>query len=293
MKLFRLTAIFVFLAILQGGIGMGEESDRIIPVINEIEPGGRTGERPYEMVRADRKEERKPLVDFEDLAGWTVETYAGAKAEVRRSREQQMWGDFVAKAIFSGNAPEGGFIMRPPAPIPVDGEFDCVNLWVYGNNWGWEKVDENNPRVEIIVHFQGSNGALYRVSLRNVQWREWWVMHKRIDEGTLNRISFPCLFTGIEVKGCSNRKKSAIFFDSLSLYAEKLSPLSFEPRPKRNLEPRPGQDIGTNKGPGVLPFPVRKETILPSNFENSFANEARETQKNEFVFEYKGKDAAI
>lgn len=278
---------------LKGGIAMAEQPEKVVQVINEINPQEKVGERPYEMVWANRKEEREPLVDFENLEGWTVECYSGANVKVQRSREQQMWGDYVCKVTFSGTSPNSRFVIKPPQPIPIKDNFDCINLWVYGNNWGWEPLDKNNPRVEIAIHFVDSTGKLFRIYLWNVMWKEWFLTHRRIDESILKEISFPCSFTGIEIRGCSNQKESTIYLDSLYFYKEELKPLSFEPRPKRNIEPRPGQNLGTNTGPGVLPFPTRKETILPSNFETSFKTRAWKSGDNEFSFEYDGKDVNI
>ncbi|MGB9797744.1 MAG: hypothetical protein ACPLSK_03900, partial [bacterium] len=229
---------------------MAEPPEKVIPVINVVNADEKVGERPYEMVWANRKEERQPLVDFENLEGWIVECYSGANAKVQRSQEQKMWGDFVCKITFSGTSQDSRFIIKPPKPIPIAGEFDCINLWVYGNNWGWEPLDKNNPRVEIAIHIVDSKGKNFRLYLWNVNWKEWFLAHRRIDESILKEISFPCSFTGIEIRGCSNERESTIYLDSLYLYKEELKPLSFEPRPKRNIEPRPGQNLGTNTGPG-------------------------------------------
>ncbi|MGC8843228.1 MAG: hypothetical protein ACP5QS_04765, partial [bacterium] len=285
--------LILFYPLGKGGVGMAEPPEKVIPVINVINADEKVGERPYEMVWANRKEERQPLVDFENLEGWIVECYSGANAKVQRSQEQKMWGDFVCKITFSGTSQDSRFIIKPPKPIPIAGEFDCINLWVYGNNWGWEPLDKNNPRVEIAIHIVDSKGKNFRLYLWNVNWKEWFLAHRRIDESILKEISFPCSFTGIEIRGCSNERESTIYLDSLYLYKEELKPLSFEPRPKRNIEPRPGQNLGTNTGPGFLPFPTRKETILPSNFETSYETKVWKSGENEFSFAYKGKDAEI
>jgi hypothetical protein len=82
----------------------------------------------------------------------------------------------------------------------------------------------------------------------------------------LTNIKFPCQFVGIEVSGISNTERRTIYLDSLAFYTEELKPIEFEPRPARNLKPFPGQTQGLNgTGEGTLPFPVREETILPTN----------------------------
>lgn len=270
-----------------------EEPTRVVSALNEMDKSEPVGERPYEMVWANRKEKRTPLIDFEDLGGWTAECYAGAQAELRRSREQQMWGRFVGKVTFSGDSMNSRFILKPPEPVRIAGKFDCINLWAYGNNWGFMKRDPNNPRVQIAIHLKDAQGAPFRVPLTHVRWKEWWLVHTRMGKQMLEKASFPCSFAGIEISGCTNERTSKLFLDSLSFYTEELKPLAFEPRPKRNIEPRPGQSMGTNTGPGTLPFPTRKETILPSNLEADFANNVRQTGPADFVFEYRGKDSHI
>ncbi|MBM4082576.1 MAG: LamG domain-containing protein, partial [Planctomycetes bacterium] len=94
-------------------------------------------QRPYEMLRAGRREERTPLVDFEDVSGWEVAQHFGARCALRRSQLQQMWGSYVAEVTYSGSSRASYAELRPKKPIPIQGEFDCVNLWVYGDWWGY------------------------------------------------------------------------------------------------------------------------------------------------------------
>ena len=64
------------------------------------------GQRPYEMVWAHRdKDDHPPLVDFEDVAGWRVETTESVATFVG-SREQQLWGDYVGKLTYRGAGPQ-------------------------------------------------------------------------------------------------------------------------------------------------------------------------------------------
>ena len=131
---------FFYLAIETG------DPEQILSAQNEVPPDEPVGERPYEMVWANRTEERPPLVDFEDLTGWTVATYAGAHAMFARSREQQMWREYVGKLIYTGESNDSKILLRPPKPIPIENLFDCVNIWCYGNNWAWQP-DQSTPQV--------------------------------------------------------------------------------------------------------------------------------------------------
>ncbi|HOA52164.1 MAG TPA: hypothetical protein PKI05_07895, partial [Thermogutta sp.] len=95
------------------------------------------GKRPYEMDWANRFEDtRPPLIDFEDLEGWTLEA-RDAVADFRRSREQQIWGKYVGKLTYRGVGPKPVVIIRPPQAVAFRGPVDCVNVWIYGNNWAW------------------------------------------------------------------------------------------------------------------------------------------------------------
>ena len=69
------------------------------------------GQRPYEMVWANRTEDDyPPAIDFESLDGWTVFA-EDAEARVVRTREQQLWGRLRtgqrALASRPGHAPAG------------------------------------------------------------------------------------------------------------------------------------------------------------------------------------------
>ena len=60
----------------------------------------KVGVRPYEMDWAGRTKDDWPaLVDFENLAGWTVET-ENAVATFERTREQQLFGKYVGKLTY-------------------------------------------------------------------------------------------------------------------------------------------------------------------------------------------------
>lgn len=273
--------------------GAMESPNRVVMAQNQVTDTEPVGQRPYEMVWADRSEERIPLVDFEDLSGWTVALYNGAEAILQRSREQQMWGQYTGKLVYKGASQESRLILYPPSPINIPDAFDCINLWCYGNNWGWTP-DPSTPQVHLAVHLKDSQGQSYRVSLTSVRWKEWWLVHKRIDREMLRRMNFPCQFAGLDVSGISNAEERTLFFDSLVFYTEELKPLKFDPRPARNLQPFPGQTHGLNgTGEGTLPFPTREETILPVNRETSFENRILEVEKGIYEFRYIGDDASI
>ena len=75
------------------------------PVISEAEPRPAdepVGERPYEMVWANRRPVREPLINFDALDGWTLECRSGASAKLYPSLEQRVWNSQTAKLTYRG-----------------------------------------------------------------------------------------------------------------------------------------------------------------------------------------------
>ena len=82
--------------------------------------------RPYEMVRAGRiSDGEKPLLELSDPAGWIVEA-KDAEASLFRHTETLLFGPGVFEVRYraAGSSPE--VFLRPPLPIPVEGEFDTA-----------------------------------------------------------------------------------------------------------------------------------------------------------------------
>jgi hypothetical protein len=270
----------------------GAEPDQTLPAINEVEPWQQVGQQPYEMTWVQRHEHPKTLVDFEDLSGWTLELYGGASGELRRSREQQMWGQYVAKLLYAGTTEESRLVMRPPEPVPIPGRFDSIEMWAFGNRWRWNP-DPTTPAAEIAVLLMDATGEEVRVQVSDIRWKHWWLVHRKMPAEALEQITWPASFAGIEITKGTNKDLRYFYCDSLAFYTEEFGPLELKPQPKRNLKPFRGQNVGTNTGPGTLPFPTREETILPANFESGFEVSAREPARNEFVLRYEGRDAEV
>ena len=150
------------------------------------------GQRPYEMVWANRTEDtHPPLVDFENLDGWTVEA-TNTEAKFERSREQQLWDDYVAKLTYRATSSKPPLlVVKPPKPIPLPASFDCINFWVYGNNWAWVS-DKDTPRVTIDVLLRAHDGCEVPVTMGIVRWKEWWVMHQRLARAVGRWAIRPC-----------------------------------------------------------------------------------------------------
>jgi hypothetical protein len=266
--------------------------ESVVSAINEIEPWQQVGQQPYEMTWVQRGEQPNTLIDFEDLSGWTLELYDGAKGELRRSREQQMWGQHVAKFWYAGTAGGSRLVARPPKPAPIPGKFDSIELWGYGNRWEWVD-DKTTPAADVSILIQDSRGKEFSVQIADIRWKQWWLIHRRLPADTWKQIVWPASFAGIEISKVRHTEPRYFYCDSLAFFAEELKPLEFEPQPKRNLKPFRGQIAGLNTGPDRLPFPTREETILPSNLTADFQVSVRQVDKNRFELRYEGKDAAV
>ncbi|MGL6226911.1 MAG: hypothetical protein ACRC10_09860 [Thermoguttaceae bacterium] len=230
------------------------------------------GARPYEMVWANRTiDDHPPLVDFENLDSWTVET-VHSQATFERSQKEQLWGDYVGHLTYhaddlSDKTGKESIRISPAQPIPLTQPFDSLNFWICGNNWDWAP-DPSTPQVGINILLQSEGeqgrGKVARFSLGRVRWREWWMMHHHFSPDELRQLGESPSFIGIEVIRGSNTEPRELFFDNLSFYKEELKPLVYEPRPKRGIDFPDGFSVGTNTGPGRLPFPNREETLLPT-----------------------------
>ena len=249
------------------------------------------GARPYEMVWANRTADvRTPLVDFENLEGWTVAS-VDSEASWKRSRQQQLWGLYVGTLVYRGTGPKPVVSIKPPKPIPISGPFDCLNLWVFGNNWAWAP-DPKTPPVEIAVRIRGAKGQQVRAVLGCVRWEEWWLMHYRFSPEQRALLKDGAYLEAIEVSDGRNGENRTIHFDNLAFYQEPLRPLEFAKRPARPFDPCPDGTPGVHVGPEKLPFPTRPETILPDNLTKEFKTELESVGKG-FVFHYRGQDGHL
>ncbi len=275
----RIICLFA-LAALAGAVAAEEAPAFVQQAVNGPPPDERVGERPYEM--AGRKEERTPLVDFEDLSGWKVAGFDGGKATLQRSREQQMWGDSVAKVTYSGETKSGRIEISPPNPIEVPHEFNAVNLWLYGDNWGWVHYPALT-RASLFIRILDSQGETHEINMGVMDAQYWFLVHRTLaGKGSWSpnytssgdgKIDFPVKFVSIVLSPCADKESRSIYLDSLSFCKEELKPLTFKERTER------------------LPFPTTEDTILPSvNHESS--NEVVETS-GKYVFRYNGRDGNI
>jgi hypothetical protein len=223
-----------------------------------------------------------------------MEVSGNAQAIFRPSREQNVWDRPVGKLVYKGSGDPNSrptILLYPPNPIPIPDGSDCVEGWIYGNRWGWENPPDTPP-VQIFIHLQDEKGQRQRVHFATVNWKEWWLVHRRLFPMPQGGKTKGWQFVALEISGGWQPQERTLYFDSLTFYAEPLPPLKFPPRPRRNLTLFDGQSPGLNTGRGKLEFPTREETILPVNLTKQFRTEVRQ-EGNSFVFTYTGNDCTV
>ncbi len=252
------------------------------------------GVRPYEMDWANRYEDAHPaIVDFEKPENWTGFCEGGV-TEVQRSREQQLFGDYVLKVTYH-NTVSGGqthqILAEKPIPVPAEG-FDTITLWCYGDS---HAIYEDKKAGAAILHvvFRTPDGRTHHMPLYRLDWHQWYMCHHQLSQEEKARLNQPgTVVIGFSIKPSNIMANRTIYLDSLCLYTEEYKPLTFEERPQRGIPLFPGQDPGANTGTEVLPFPNRLDTILPdSAAPNSSVDFTQED--NAFVFTYQGEDGTL
>ena len=240
----------------------------------------KVGERPYEM--EGRTEARPPLVDFEDVSGWKVSGYTGGRGTLHRSREEQMWGQYVAKLTYWGEGKGGRVEISPSEPIEISHEFDAVNIWVHGDNWGWVHYP-SLTRTTLFIRLIDAQGESHEINMGVIDAKYWFLSHRTlagrgaalpntISSGN-GRIDFPAKLVSLAISPCADKEPRPIYLDSLSFYKEELKPLVFQERTQ------------------PLPFPTTEDTILPTTY-HEHTNQARESEDG-YVFQYNGSDCKI
>jgi len=261
------------------------------PVMPDLDPNEPAGERPYEMVWADRHEPGLPNVRFDQLAGWRLQVAGDAQAALQLSRAQTVWNRPVARLRYHGagkSEARPSIRLMPPQPVTVPADANAVDVWVYGNRWGWENPPDTPP-VRLVLHLRDAHGKTSEVRVGEVRWKEWWLMHHRLPTG----LPAPVQFEALEFSGGWQTAEREIYLDSIRFYREDAAPLRFAPRPQRNLALFPGQSPGANTGPGRLPFPTREETILPLRPKAKFKNRVLARGTGLFSFHYEGSDGSV
>jgi hypothetical protein len=230
-----------------------------------------TGDKPYEM--QGRQEVREPFITFDDCTKWQVTVNKG-EAKLFRTQEQRVVTDYSGRVEYkTDTAGKAGFRVELVTPIKLKKEWDCINLWNFGPKWLWE----GGPSLTHSLIILDARGVEQKI--RFVQewlWPEmcykyWYLDHIKLHDS----IARPVTLVGMEFSGNGKPGEPInIFLGPVYAYQEELKPLTFKPFPE------------------VLPFPLRKQTILPVNKIRDFTNTIAEGAGS-YQFSYEGADASL
>lgn len=231
------------------------------------------GERPYEL--SESAVSRKSTFDFMNIDKWQIVSPTNCDVELTRTSEQIATVPFSGKIEYETKQQEASFFVSLKEPISLDEAWDCLDIWTFGDHWLWGEP-ASHTAMQAYAVVEDSYKRRHEVNL--VQSGYAGMVHKY---WMLNHVKFPqsfspnAKFLGIKFKGNNTDVgvKHNLYLSSGYLYKEELSPLTFKPFPNE------------------LPFPLRKETILPSNF-SEYQNKTVQT-KNSFQLSYKGKDGEL
>jgi hypothetical protein len=253
--------------------------------------GNYNTKRPYELEWAERyQEKQKPLIDFEDLSQWKSKNHNSITSFIS-TQKKMLWGKYVGRLEYKCTGASPVITLTPPAPINIKYPFDCVSMWVYGNNFLGH--DRSTPQVKILILLKDSQGQDCEIEIcKKIRWKEWFLCHRRLTPSQIKRFANGGQFIGIKILNGYNRAKRVLYFDNLAVFKEKLAPLKFSKRPQRGIKVFANQAQGVNTGKGKLPFPSRQETILPNpgpaNWKTTCLRKGSQLQ-----FKYIGKDGTL
>lgn len=247
--------------------------------------------RPYELVWANRVQDlHAPFAPLTDAAGWTVET-SHAVATFTRATDRLLFGDGVCRLTYRATGANPVVTLRPPQPIPVNGPFDTVSCWGYGNNHNGYAPDPSTPSVTVTAHFADVDGRSFAVKLLYVNYKEWFQGWARLSPDQIARTARGATFTSLMVTGGTNAEDRSIDLNSLCAFTEAFKPLSFAPRAKRPNRVFPDAPPGNNVGTGLLPFPNTPLGVVPKTrpaAELEIALPQRASNWDDLAFRWKG-----
>lgn len=274
MKLFSLLTILLCLGSVLPGTAQQLHEGYGDPVkgINTDPTQKSIGSIPYEM--KGRKEAREPLFSFDDCSKWQIRSRQ-AEVALYRTKEQRVVGDYSGKVVYKAAQKDAGFIVELTEPYKFEKDWDCINFWNYGNHWLWENGGEALNHYALIRDAKGRDIRIPFMQewlWRNMDYKYWFLNHIKLNDS----IARPITFVGMEFSGGGNvvDKVNQIYLGPVYGYKEELKPMTFKPLPEK------------------LPFPLRKETILPTNNDKAYRNSLT-ANGDVYMFTYQGNDATM
>ena len=239
--------------------------------VNEDSVVSSKGVRPYEMTWHDNRE---ATLTFMDCTQWFLQT-ENCAATLHRSNQEIVIDDFSGKIVYKTFSSKASIFLGLKKPLFLSKSWDCLDVWTFGDHWLWGEPHFTTA-LQVYACFMGKDGKEHEVSMvqqgyTGLVHKYWFLNHAKMN-GEQKLFTH---FLGFRLKGEKTDvgTEHTIYFNSIYLYKEELKPIHYKPFPKKR------------------PFPLRKETILPSqqvDYKNSIV-----VKEDKYVFKYTGGDAVL
>ena len=248
-----------------GGPGKGKPVGKIVrqPTPPPFPPEQR---RAYEFDRIGRRvDDHPPLATLETADGWTAEA-ENAEARLSTTADRCLFGETSARLEYRADLSSGGrsaVRLRPPAPIPVGGDFDAMSLWMYGNYYSYDSAPGASS-FGISAEFENASGERRAIPLVE-NWCAYWFQHRvQLQDDEKAFVAGGSKFTGFVVGGFTNEATFlSLDFSNFAVFRDGRGTPPIPRRPKRGVRLFEGQDQGMSTGEGMLPFPTTPDTVVP------------------------------
>ena len=231
----------------------------------------RPGEIPYEM----KRDERKPTVSFDDCTRWFVET-EHCDATLCRSNQEIVTDEYSGKIRYRTAQPQASIFVGLVEPLALADDWDCLDVWTLGDHWLWGEP-HSSTSMPVYACFLGRDGEVHEINMVQSGYSQfahkyWFLNHIKLNDAT----KLYSHFLGYRLRGNHTDAGTdhTVFLGNTYIYKEELRPLTFRPFPTD------------------LPFPLRQQTILPTNKLSSYSNSVARVGAD-YRFDYKAKDARI
>lgn len=230
------------------------------------------GSRPYEKIGSSKQQS---TLDFMDCTQWSIETQK-CDATLSRSNQEIVTENYSGRIDYKTEESQASLFLKLNVPQPLNKPWDCLDVWTFGDHWLWGEPSAGTA-MQIFAVFQGKDGKTYDINVVQDGYSQfahkyWFLNHLKLKDGG----KLYTHFLGFKLKGNHTDVgiSHTVYFSSVYIYQESLNPILFKEFPKD------------------LPFPCRKETILPTNKETVFANRII-ADSSGYGFHYQGKDANL
>ena len=236
----------------------------------------KVGEKPYEM--KNYKEQRIPAITFDDCTLWQITNEQNVDVKLCRTQQERVITEYSGKVLYKTKSKDAGFRVVLRKPVLLTGDWDCMNFWNFGAHWLWGEPSYLTALSASVV-LKDSDGKEQIIPLSPSNFgctmmchKYWFMYHIKL----MKNLSFPATFVGFEFKGeqTTPGEELKLYLGPVYVYKEVLKPMVFIPLPDK------------------LPFPLRRETILPINKTKDYSNKI-ERNGDSYLFAYKGKDARL